>query len=484
LEKKRSVMVSKPRALTILLAALALTALAGTVVAEPAAPPPQRQAMAETPAAAQPAAAAAATAKAAAPKEAAPAKPPKEENSIVALVNDTPITHYELRQRMNLVFVTTALQRNEEMEKKVRTQVLEQLEKETIHRAEAAKNDITVSSVEVDHALQNILDENHMTQAQFKEIMGHGGVQIATFRSQMAASILWQKLVSQHFAGRIVVTPEAVDSEMARIKESEHKAHFMVSEIFLAVENPDQDEKIKKSAEDIWGQLQSGGQFPALARQFSQSPSAAEGGDIGVIFDGQLAPELNSALLTMKTGDLSKPIRSIGGYYILALRQRFEPAGTKIEEVQPSAATTPPVLPLGRLLLRLPPKPDKKYLDQVMGVANQIRQAVGSCEMAAKIPQSATGVLYFALGSVKLADLNAEARDALQKTESGGVAEPFQSQAGIEIFVRCDKKIVKKREWQTPERDQVENQLTNELFSALARRYDRDLRRDAHIEIR
>jgi len=425
-------------------------------------------------------------------KPAAPAKPavaakpkrPHEENGIVALVNDLPITSYELKQRMGLVMTTTQIPDTPEMKKKVRDQVLEQLETELLQRQEAGKNDITVSSVEVDKYMKDILDENHMNQEQLKEVLGKGGVQIATFRAQLAAQILWQKAVNEHYAGRVNISPEAVDSEMARIKEGAHKAHFQVSEIFLAVDNPDLDEKVKKNAESLISQIKAGAQFASVARQFSQSPSAAQGGDIGVVYDGQMAPELSAALNKMTTGDMSAPIRSIGGYYILVLRQRFEPAGTKIEDEKPTAATLPPVLSLGRLLLRLPPKPPQEYMDRVLAIAKQIQQAVVSCDFASKVPARVQGVLYFPLGQTRIADLNQQTRDALAKTEIGGTAEPFRSDAGVEIFVRCEPRIVKKVGFMLPTRDQVEQQLFSEQISALARRYNRDIRRSAHIEVR
>lgn len=454
-----------------------------------AAPPqaPQREALV-SPAASDATAArtASATGTAAATTTAAvkPAKRPHVENSIVALVNDYPITSYELGQRIALVMATSRIPHTPEMEKKVRQQVLEQLETETLHRQEAQKNDISVSTIEVNRYIKDILDENHMNLDQLKEVLKHGHVVMATFRSQIASQLLWQKAVSARYAGRINISPETVDAEMARIKEGANKTHFMVSEIFLPVDNPDLDGKVLKDAQSLEAQLKAGASFPAVARQFSQSPSAAEGGEIGVVYDGQLAPELNNALLKMKTGDMSEPIRSTGGYYILLLRQRFEPSDAQIAETKPEDTKLPDSLPLGRLLLPLGPKPPKDYVKQVMTIATQISHAVTSCEMAAKIPHNVKGTKYFPLGTMRLADLNQETRDALAKTESGGVTAPFRSAVGIEIFVRCDKRVAKLRKWPEPTRKQIENQLFQEQISALARRYNRDLRRNADIELR
>ena len=406
------------------------------------------------------------------------------QNSIVAIVNDEPVSAYELRQRMSLVLSTSQIPDTPEMKKKIHDQVLEQLETEKLHIQEARRNDITVSSVEVDKDIQGILTENNLTTDQLKNILARGGVTMATFRAQRAASILWQKAVEQNYADRIHITPEAVDAELMRIAEGANKPHYAVSEIFLAVDNPDQDEKVLKDAQNLESQIQAGAAFQAIARQFSQSPSAADGGDIGLVYEGQLAPELSAQLAKMKTGELSPPIRSTGGYYILALRQRLEPVGTKIPTAPEQPKVAPTSLPLARVLLPLPPNTNKAVAENVMKIADAIRSHITNCQMLPKIVQQVKGAVFFDLGNAKLSDLSEQIRDVVLKTEPGGAAAPFMSAAGAELFVRCDKAIPKLMGFQMPTRDQVEQQLFQEQISALARRYDRDLRRNADIETR
>jgi len=406
------------------------------------------------------------------------------EDSVVALVNDRPISQYDLNQRMALVMSTSNIPATPEMKKKIRDQVLEQLETELLQRQEALKNDITVSSVEVDKQIQNILTDNHLTMDQLKEVLARGRVDVTTLRGQIAAQLLWQKTVEQEYSGRVNITPEAVDAEMARIAEGQNKVHYVVSEIFLAVDNPDQNEKVLKDAQSLVAQIQAGAPFPAIARQFSQSPSAAEGGDIGLIYDGQLAPELSAALAKMKTGDMSPPVRSTGGYYILVLRQRLEPVGTKIDDTSGQPKTLPSTLPLARLLLPLGPKPTKPMIETALKYATMIGSHVNSCEMLSKVPTEVKGAVYMNFGMARLADLSPQVRDALAKTESGGAAAPFLSDAGIELFVRCDKAVIKQQVYVLPKREQVEQQLFQEQISAMARRYNRDLKRNADIELR
>ena len=407
------------------------------------------------------------------------------EDSVVALVNDRPISQYDLNQRMALVMSTSNIPSTPEMKKKIHDQVLEQLETELIQRQEALKNDITVSSVEVDKQIQAILTDNHLTLDQLKAVLARGRVDISTLRAQIAAQLLWQKTVEQQYGGRVNITPEQVDAEMARIAEGQNKVHYVVSEIFLAVDNPDEDEKVLKNAQSLLAQMQAGAPFASIARQFSQSPSGAEGGDIGLIYDGQLAPELSAALAKLKTGDLSPPVRSTGGYYILALRQRLEPVGTKIEDTSGQPKILPSALPLARLLFPLGgPKPAQALVDKVLAYAADLGSHVANCEMLPKIAAQVKGAVFMNLGMARLADLSQQIRDVLAKTESGGVAKPFLSDAGVELFVRCDKAVVKQLVYVLPKRQAVEQQLFEEQISAMARRYNRDLKRNADIEVR
>lgn len=419
-----------------------------------------------------------------APRVVPPPAKDKVRNDIVARVDDQPISAYDLSQRIALIMVTSGIPNTPEMQKKVREQALEQLEMELIQRQEAQKNDITVSSVEVDKRIKDILSDSRLTMDQLKEILARGHVSMSSFRAQNAAQILWQKVVQMQFSGRINIAPETIEAELKRYAESANKPHYVVSEIFVAVDSPEQDAKARQDAENYFDQIRSGAPFAAVARQFSQSPSAAQGGNIGIVYDGQLAPELNKILASMKSGEISSPVRSIGGYYILALQQRLEPYGTKVETPAPEDQALPSTLPLARLLLPLPPKPSKVLAENALRVARTLVPHISGCKLLPKIAKEIQGSIYMDLGRVRLADLSVQIRDILAKTESGGVAAPFLSDAGVEVFVRCDKAIPKLQVFQMPTEDQIREQLFDEQMSALARRYSRDLRRNADVEVR
>jgi len=196
----------------------------------------------------------------------------------IAVVNDQIISDYDLNQRIALFFVTSGVRPTEENIPLVRDQVLRSLEDEMLEVKEAVDHGVTVTKEEVDQALNGIATDNHTTLAEIEATIGRGGVAMGTFRSQILAQIAWNKVVQGRFASRLEIRDEEVTAAIERLKQGAGKPQFRVSEIFLAIDKPEDDAKVRASAVQLVSQINAGAPFGAVARQFSQSPSAANGG--------------------------------------------------------------------------------------------------------------------------------------------------------------------------------------------------------------
>ena len=147
---------------------------------------------------------------------------------------------------------------------------------------------------------------------------------------------------------------------------------------------PSRTPRSRRTPRKSSSQLHQGAPFPVVARQFSQHPTAGTGGDMGWVNEGQLAPELNAVLAKMEVGNITPPIRSTGGYYVLGLRERQEPLGTKIADA-PTGPTGPAgTLPLARLLFPADPRAPKAQLEEIMKVAVQIQHALSGLRAAGR----------------------------------------------------------------------------------------------------
>jgi peptidyl-prolyl cis-trans isomerase SurA len=455
--------------------------------AVPFAPAPQA-----TPATAPPAPAPTAPAATAAATK--PAAPAATSNGIVAVVNDQSISDYELEQRIAFAVAVYGSKPTEEELKRIRAQTLQRMENEKVQIAEARRLKITVSPVEINEQIDAFLKDQGASKEELSKVLAAAGTSLDTFRNQQTAFLAWQKVIREVYASDILITPPMVDDAMRRAVEGANKPQYRVSEIFLAVDRPEDNDKVKAEMEEIEKQIRAGAGFRNLARQYSRNPSAALGGDMGIVYDGQLDPELNAVVASLKKGELSRPVRAKGGWYLLGVQDRIEPLGTNVVEEPPPPSGPPGTLPLARLSLGLPPDPNQQAVDNAMKMAMQIRavadreatdrEVTDPCVTLEKLShvEILKGSVFENRGNQLLAELHPELQKVLAQTKSGEVAMPVLLASGVEIFARCDKRAPPPRTvFKMPTRDDIEQRLFQEQISALARRYLRDLKRDASI---
>lgn len=104
---------------------------------------------------------------------------------------------------------------------------------------------------------------------------------------------------------------------------------YRVSQIFLAVNDPQNLDTVRRQAQELSRQAQAApGDFAALANQFSQDPeTAARGGDSGLQPLQQLVPEVRGAVSRLKVGAVSDAVQSAAGFHVLKLTGQ-QPART------------------------------------------------------------------------------------------------------------------------------------------------------------
>ena len=102
-----------------------------------------------------------------------------------------------------------------------------------------------------------------------------------------------------------------------------------VSQIFLAVNDPQSAEAVRRQAQELSRKAQATpGDFAALATQYSQDPNtASRGGDSGMQPLQQLVPQVREAVARLKVGGVSEVVQSAAGFHVLKLTAQ-QPART------------------------------------------------------------------------------------------------------------------------------------------------------------
>ena len=398
-----------------------------------------------------------------------------------AFVNGAVISNYDLDQRTALFAATSGARPTEASLAQLRAQVLRSLEDEMIQLQEASKHRISVTKTEVDRAINEVSKDNNITPAQLADTLTKAGVSTQTFAQQISAQIIWQKVVTARYGTDVLISDQDVDEAMNRLKQGSDKPQFLLSEIYLGVDRAEDDPSVRASAEQFAQQIMQGVSFAIVAGQFSQSPSASDGGDIGWVAQGELAEELDAALLQIRPGQIAGPIRAEGGYHILLLRDRREPVGTDVAQMSAPAPDPNGPLPLDRFLIPLPADADATIKGRAMTLANNVAGQLRTCADIPGIANQLQGTVYQRLGTMDPNNLDAQLRDALAKSTPGEIMKPFFSPAGLELIMRCDSAAPGPRAFELPSREQLRQQLFAQKMSIYAKSYLQELRRTAIV---
>jgi peptidyl-prolyl cis-trans isomerase SurA len=253
---------------------------------------------------------------------------------IVALVNDEVITAIDVAKRTQILLASSGLANTPESYQRLQPQVLRALIDERIRQQAADQQGITVSQDRIDDRMTQLAQSNNLSLDEFRAALTKSNIDPAWLEEQIRTEIAWAMLVNQRFRSTVVVTEEDIDNARRQAQERQGTTQYRVAEIFLSVDDPKDSDAVQDSAQRLIEQLKKGGDFGAVARQFSQAASAGNGGLIGWVDPGELAPEIAEAVEKLDPGTIAGPIRSDGGFHILRVLDRRELQGDGNETAQ------------------------------------------------------------------------------------------------------------------------------------------------------
>jgi peptidyl-prolyl cis-trans isomerase SurA len=345
-----------------------------------------------------------------APAKVAPAAPAKSAaaeksagsasagQSIVVLVNDEPITAYEIDQRARFMSLSTSIGERakesfrrlaqsestnqrvraifEEVIKsnpgKTREQIIalfeerkklfaqnleqqaiasaresvvpqfkkeaqEELIEERLKLQEAKKLSLEISEADVNHILKEIAEKNKMTEAQFAQHLKSLGADLETMRARFRANLAWREVVRHKFSAQISIGQKEVDRMVATATESggEDAVELQVQRITLALPKKlDQTALLQRYAEAD-GLRRKIGTCKSMAAAVKDLPDA-KFEDLKTIRPSTVAEPTRSLLLNAKDGDVLPPSTGSSGVEIYGVcgRRALKPESQKREKAQ------------------------------------------------------------------------------------------------------------------------------------------------------
>jgi len=251
-------------------------------------------------------------------------------NTIAAVVNDEVVTLYEVN-REALPLISEA-EKKSAIDAAVRTQIrraaLEHLIEKRLLEQKVRELNIKVSDEEVRQAIDDVKRQNNMaSQEVLVSALASQGITFEQYRLQLREQIEKLKLVSMEVRAKIQVGETEMRDyyEANRAKYSEEET-FRARNIFFRTNEKAAAEDIKRTmttALMVLAEAKSGKDFAELARTYSEDPAARkDGGDLGTFKKGDMMPELETAIVGMKTGEVSELVYTTSGFHIIKLEER------------------------------------------------------------------------------------------------------------------------------------------------------------------
>jgi peptidyl-prolyl cis-trans isomerase SurA len=388
-------------------------------------------------------------------------------DGVVATVNDQVISQSDVRNRMRMILLSFPGQPDEQVLREAQQRAIDTLIEEKVQLQEFYKlvKDEKVSPEEIDEQIARLAQQNRMTAEQFTSNLAQAGISVQSLREQTEADIAWSSLIRGRYGRQVRVSELRVDEMLDRIKASLDKPQYNLAEIFLFAPDAASRTNAMATAETLIQQINGGGDFSAIAQQFSAAPSASTGGELGWMSQGDMRPEIEAAAMKAATVPaLLPPIESEGGVYVVALLGKRDPS-------TPGAAS----LDLKQVIARGEGAAEK--LQQVRAKAKTCGEVAAAVEGVEGIPTPAD------MNDVSLQQVQENYRAALEPLQAGQSTEPVDipDGTGKMVFYMCDRTS---GDPAVPSRDEIRDRLFNAELALVAERYLRDLKREASIDRR
>lgn len=265
-------------------------------------------------------------------------------SGIAATVNDEIITYLELNREYAMVLKEEEKRgtvSTPEAKIKLKKDVLDSMVDRKLVNQKIKELNIVISEEEIRQSIEDIKRQNKMSQEALVSALIGQGMNFDQYKVQMKEQLERLRLMSQEVKSKIQVSEREIKEyyEANRATYSEDPT-YRARHIFLKVDKKASNEEIKKvmaKAADVTLEARSESDFAALAKKYSDDPGAKnDGGDLGTFKKGEMLPEIESVVISMKPGEISELVTTTAGFHIIKLEEKNEGKLKPFESVKAS----------------------------------------------------------------------------------------------------------------------------------------------------
>jgi len=257
-------------------------------------------------------------------------------DEIVAIVDEGVILRSELESTMDSV-LRQIQQRGERQPppQVLEEQVLERLIMNQVQVQRAEQTGIRVTDQEVDRSLADVARQNQLTLIELRRAIEADGIDFNEFREDVRNQLLTSKLTQ-----RIVESMDQVtDTEVDMLLDSEMfgSDEYHLSQIAIQLSpsaTPTELREAEQRITEIRQQIVDGMDFAEAAVNFSDSPDALDGGEVGWRNLNTMPRQLADRIRDMDAGEISEPMLGNGSLMLVKVNERRPRGEIIVDEFQ------------------------------------------------------------------------------------------------------------------------------------------------------
>ncbi|MDU9050930.1 MAG: SurA N-terminal domain-containing protein [Candidatus Electrothrix sp. Rat3] len=259
-------------------------------------------------------------------------------DSSVAVVNEDVITLSDINKIGKAIFRQIAEEappeQREEALKQARKKIITQLIENKLLTQQATALHISVAEPEIDRAQEQVLQRNGFSSEDFKAELKKMGLNQAQYRETLRDQILRSKLINYEVRSKVVIPDEEIQKYFEQqYSETKAEGYYLLQ---LGVSWADTaktsnvltaKEAARKQVEAAHNLAKQGVKFKDLARQYSNLPSAADGGDLGFFKKNEMAAYMRDAVTALQPGAISPIIERPDSYMFFKILSNGQEEG-------------------------------------------------------------------------------------------------------------------------------------------------------------
>ena len=391
--------------------------------------------------------------------------------SILAIVNDEPITFMDLSNRMQLIIVSSNLPNNSETREKLYGQILQSLINEKLQAQEAKKLSISITAQEVDNNIKFIEKNNNMEERTLIDTLYKNGVPKSALPSRILANIILEKLLQKVIQPKVIITDNEIENEYNNYLSNEGKYEYKLSEIIFNYTNLSKNTDIMLIAKQIRKKIIEENNFDVIAKRINENGTGKFKKDDNWRLKNNINTTAYDFIKDLKINGVSELLLLNTGVSIVKV-------DNKRKIIIPDLSST--VEDISIIIFDLPINKNRttSLLEEIRNKTINIK----SCNELSELAKTEESMQGRNIGKVSLKNLPKKFREAIQNREVNKPTTPIISEDGIYIIMVCERNAKLNQEFALKEI--IMTNIKNRLTNILKERYLLDLNRKALIDIR